>query len=388
MKRALTSIFITLLITLLISTQFFHVSTIAGQTLNVGYIIRSTVTFYNPPGGNKTWNLTEEDRTINLFLNNTWQTVGIQNSSFPLEPIGVDEDENPIAALQFPRSELKPGEKMNYTTVNLAVSKPRFISDIAEEKSKTLDKIPNYLKERYCSSGGAWLVDDPKLQALAKKIVGNETRVLTIIKGFIGWIKKNINYQFFEDYLYPNETIKELKGACADQAILFITLCRIFGIPAYLQVGCVYTPTRTPSRSDTDWDGHRTVVQNRIGWHAWALAYVPPWGWLPVDLTYSVQSATNPANAIMTGAITSQETILLMNVVQTDLIASARRTMEFLQNNGFHISISDEMNRINLENPRKVSVIWEYLVLGATVTVVLIGSFTYIWKFRKKGKTN
>lgn len=57
------------------------------------------------------------------------------------------------------------------------------------------------------------------------------------------------------------------KGDCGVQALLFITLCRIAGIPARWQSGLSATP-------------------ESIGPHDWAQFYVEPFGWLHADLSF------------------------------------------------------------------------------------------------------
>jgi len=378
------------LIVLLLTMVFKSFAVVRGEPENIGFNIQMTFTYSNLGNGTRIWNFTEEDRRINLFMNNTWQTVWLINHSLPLETLKVDEDGNPVAVLRFSKSELRPGENLSYTTTYFAVSKPRSIAKITEEKSETLDGIPKDLKEKYCKGGGSWLVDDPQLRELAYKVAKNETKVLTIIRRFILWITDNIGYEFYETYLYPNETYKERKGACLDQAILFITLCRIYGIPAFLQIGCIYMPMRIPPKVETDWGGHRTSVLKRIGWHAWGMAYVPPWGWLPVDLTYVMGGVGDSLDAIRIGAVTSQETILLVNVTRTDYIASSRMARQFLEENGFYIYMRDEMDQIELEDPRslreEIIDTWPYWVLAAVITVALAWSFVHLrkgkWKLR------
>lgn len=313
-----------------------------GETQDVGYTIKMRVTYSNPVNGTRIWNLTEEDRTIGLFMNNTWQTAYLINHTYPLETMKNDEDGNPIAVLRFPKLRLNPGENVSYTVAHRFLSKPRSIPEITEEKSETLDEIPEDLREKYGREEGPWLVNDPELRELAYSIVKNETRVLTIVKKFVAWINRNINYTVHEVPMYPNETYAERRGDCDDKAVLFITLCRIYGIPAYMQVGCIYVPTRRRT-SETYWEGHVTSVLKRIGWHGWAMAYVPPWGWLPVDLTYVKDGLDDPLNAIKAGAITLQETIQYLNITQTDYVASSREVREFITDNDFYVYMEDEM---------------------------------------------
>jgi hypothetical protein len=134
------------------------------------------------------------------------------------------------------------------------------------------------------------------------------------------------------------------EGDCDEQAILLGTFCRILGIPAYLQVGCLFLSEKNSS-SDS---GRIHFVQRQIAWHGWAMVYVPPWGWLPVDLTYVTGGHSNPTNAIKTGAVAMQYTLQLMNVSENDYLASDRAYEKLLEQNGFSLYITDE---IDLANP-------------------------------------
>jgi len=384
---------------LLLATAFQNPLAVEGDTRDVGYTINMTVTYSNPINGTRVWNLTEEDRTIGLFMNNTWQTAYLVNYSYPLEMMKNDEDGNPIAVLRFPKLRLNPGENMSYSVAYRFLSKPRAFPEIMEEKSETLDEIPKDLSEKYCREEGPWLVNDLELQELAYSIARNATRVLTIVKNFVAWINQNITYTEHEVPMYPNETYAERGGDCDDKAILFVTLCRIHKIPAYIQVGCIYMPT-TRRTSETYWEGHVTSVLKRIGWHGWAIAYIPPWGWLPVDLTYVKAGLSDPLNAIKAGAVTLQETIQYLNITQTDYVALSRETRELVTDNDFYIYMEDEMvlepspeppkppeppsDEIQ-DKPRLIFV----LIVAATVGVALTGASMivfvfYVWKAKKE----
>ena len=339
MKRAVMLSFI--LISLLTTTTFQSSLAVEGQTPDVGYTLKMKVTYSNPVNGTRIWNLTEEDRKIGLFMNNTWQTAYLINQSYPLETMKNDENGNPIAVLRFPKLILNPGENLSCTIAYLFLSKPRSIPEITEEKTETLDEIPKDLREKYCGGEGPWLVDDPELRELAYNIAEDETRVLTIVKRFVAWINRNINYTVHEVPMYPNETYDERRGDCDDKAVLFVTLCRICKIPAFIQVGCIYMPKRRTS--ETYWEGHMTSDLKQVGWHGWAIVYVPPWGWLPVDLTYVKGGLGDPLNAIKAGAVTLQETIQYLNLTQTDYVALSRETREFITDNDFYLYMEDEM---------------------------------------------
>lgn len=363
---------------LLLSTlTFTGFVVVKGGTEEVGFTIKMSVTYYNN-NEIESWIFTEDDRAISLFMNNTWQTVQLINHSYPIEETTVDEDYNPIAVLQFPESELRPGENISYTVTYSALSKPRDLPNINEEDSGTLEEIPEELKKNYTGKGDPWLVDDPELQDLAYDITKGETKVLTIVRNFITWIRANITYGIQDTPRYPNETYTERKGDCDDQAILFITLCRILKVPAYLQVGCIYIPTYF---DDSEyWDDHVKSVLKRIGWHGWAMVYVPPWRWLPVDLTYLIGGYGDPLDAIKKGAVTSQTTLQYMNVSQMDYIASSRTYKNFLINNDFYIDSQDEMTQTLPEDPLRVIMekhlpwilVTAIVVVGAVIAIIFL----------------
>jgi len=387
-KRAVT---VTSILIVLLATTAFQSLLVEGKKQDVSFVIQVTVTLSNSGNGTKTWNLTAEDRGINLFMNNTWQTVQLINSSFSLETVAVDDDGNPVAFLQFPRSELKPGENVSYTVKYRALSKPRSLPNISEDESKTLEEIPDDLKSRYGGEDGPWLINNQELQDLAHSLAENETNVLTIIKRFIVWIRDNIDYETHELLpYYPNETYAEGEGDCDDQANLFITLCRICGIPSFFQMGCIYLPIERSN--GTFWEGHVTLVYERIGWHGWAVVYVPPWGWLPVDLTYVIGGLGDPLNAIKQAAVVAfQEVIQYVNVTKTDYVASYRETKDFLQNNDFYIYERNEMTREVSRGGSEEEIVdlWLRWILVATivVTVTFLGFFLYIRKLKREAKS-
>jgi transglutaminase-like putative cysteine protease len=332
---------------LLLSTLTFQNLTIPGSIAEeeeTEYYVKSTVTYSNK--GSKVWNFTEreEDRTIGLFMNNSWQTGYLVNSTLSVEAMENDTDGNQIAVLQFPEMLLNPRRNISYGVTYRVVAKPRSLDHINETASKSLNEIPVSLRERYLAAEGPWLVDNIELQNLAYDIAGDESNVLTIIKNFVSWINKNINYplQMHEVPQYPNETITKHEGDCDDQAILLVTLSRIIGIPAFIQIGAIYIPSRLENISY--WKNQVTAVQKRIGWHGWAVVYIPPWGWLPVDLTYVFEPITaDPLNAIKNAAVTSQITVQYKNISHTDYVASSQEARRFLINNSFYVYMEDEM---------------------------------------------
>ena len=111
----------------------------------------------------------------------------------------------------------------------------------------------------------------PFLRALCAEIVGQETNPLLKARRIYDYIVHHVRYAYMRNYLnipmIPEYAAANLRGDCGVQALLFITLCRIAGIPARWQSGLYLEP-------------------GDIGCHDWAQFYVAPFGWMFADCSF------------------------------------------------------------------------------------------------------
>jgi len=376
------------ILVLLVAAMLFQSPlSVKGESSERKFTLTTTVTYSN--NDNETiWDLSGEDYAISLFMNNSWQSVSLVECSLPLNSTRNDENGNLLGFLNW--TQLCPGQSASYTVKYDIVSKSRLLPNIREDLSQNLLDIPSDLRNEYCKNEGSWLLDDTSLQGKAAELAGTETRVLSIVKNFVRWITDNIVYDWHAEIpKYPNETLNGQEGDCDDKAILLITLCRIVGIPAYLQVGCIYS--FLGYSNDTYWEGRVTNVEIQIGWHGWAMVYIPPWGWLPVDLTYVPidPNLNNPLNAIRGAAVTGQDVIQYMNFTHTDYVGASRRLRDFIQENRFYIYMVDEM-RMNFD----FGSVWGFIdqvlrvVLVATAVIAVSLAVVFVYKWEKSRKTS
>lgn len=115
------------------------------------------------------------------------------------------------------------------------------------------------------------IVFSPYLRALADSICQGKPDALGRARAIYDYVTTHVRYSFMREYfLLPpiaEYVALGLKGDCGVQALLFITLCRIAGIPARWQSGLSATLTDA-------------------GCHDWAQFYVEGWGWLFADCSF------------------------------------------------------------------------------------------------------
>lgn len=124
-----------------------------------------------------------------------------------------------------------------------------FEYEISEVVSKVNPKsignsIPCFY-EIYLKEDPPHIVFTPYIKTLAKSIVGKEKNIYLKAKKIYDWITKKVNYTYVLSYsIYENLSeycITNLQGDCGLQALAFITLCRVSGVPAKWQSGWFIT---------------------------------------------------------------------------------------------------------------------------------------------------
>lgn len=115
------------------------------------------------------------------------------------------------------------------------------------------------------------VVFTPYLWMLLDEIVGTETNPIRKARRIYDYVTTHVMYSFMREYFCISNISEyaavNLKGDCGVQALLFITLCRMAGIPARWQSGLYVTAPYT-------------------GPHDWAQFYVEPYGWVFADLSF------------------------------------------------------------------------------------------------------
>lgn len=115
------------------------------------------------------------------------------------------------------------------------------------------------------------IVFTPYLRALTAEVVGEEKNPLKKARRIYDFITRKVNYSYMRSYIslpvIPEYCASRLRGDCGVQALTFITMCRIAGVPARWQSGLY-------------------ANENGAGSHDWAMFYIAPYGWLWADCSF------------------------------------------------------------------------------------------------------
>ena len=118
---------------------------------------------------------------------------------------------------------------------------------------------------------GAFMRFTPYLRALADDLMAGDATDAEKAWRCYEFVTTKVDYGFMRDYFQIADLNEycavNLRGDCGLQALLFILLCRIGGIPARWQSGMALEPAY-------------------CGSHDWAQFYLPGWGWLFADCSY------------------------------------------------------------------------------------------------------
>lgn len=180
-------------------------------------------------------------------------------------PVKVTADESsPIRSVYFEqpaRGDTQTELKIRYQFMTHAVH-----FDLDPAKVRPINADDPALKPFLVEAPHVVFTD--KIKALARQIVGKETNPLRQARAFYDWISTNVLYSFAREYStlgnISDYCVTNRYGDCGQQGMLFITLCRLQGIPARWESGWYLFP------------GHKNI-------HDWTEIFIAPYGWVPVD---------------------------------------------------------------------------------------------------------
>jgi transglutaminase-like putative cysteine protease len=121
------------------------------------------------------------------------------------------------------------------------------------------------------------IVFSDKLKALSREIVGDETNPYLKARRLFAWTVQHVPWASAREYstieCLPHYALANGHGDCGIEAMTFMTLCRLNGIPARWESGWVSGPEKNM--------------------HDWCEIYLAPYGWMPADIYYGLVDSSD-----------------------------------------------------------------------------------------------
>jgi len=128
----------------------------------------------------------------------------------------------------------------------------------------------------YTSEKPPHVVFTPELKKVSQEIVGNETNPYLKAKKIFQWIDEWSPWAGAREYStmrnIPMYVYENKHGDCGMQALMFLTMARLNGIPTHWQSGWWLPP-------------------GAVNLHDWCEIYLEPYGWLLVDQDLGIQDS-------------------------------------------------------------------------------------------------
>ena len=158
-----------------------------------------------------------------------------------------------------------------FTLEYTVTQRPRYIDPMDESVHRVIYPGARPVCAEDMAEQPPHLAFTPYLRSLAAELRGDEADPVRAARRFYDYITENVTYSFMPPYRLMESGAEycavNLRGDCGIQALLFIALCRISGIPARWQSGLYAKP-------------------GDVGSHDWAEFYSERLGWLPVDCSF------------------------------------------------------------------------------------------------------
>ena len=152
------------------------------------------------------------------------------------------------------------GQERNYIEIEYKVKINTLRPDLKPEDSGSVEDIPEgydmYLQDE-------WLIEpsSPEISNLSNQLSdGTQGNVIKILQNIYNYITYNYTYKQSSIPKSCDETMENMFGDCDDFSILFASIARAAGIPAWLELGRI--PAFIDNRAGCDlrdWGGHAWV---------------------------------------------------------------------------------------------------------------------------------
>lgn len=203
----------------------------------------------------------------------------IQLESFWREPTSIAPETAPQRTIYWET------ELTENTPVEAVVSYVRTAQYVDPMSLQDLSNVTDggFAPENYLGEQLPHVRFTPAMRALTAAVIGDAEDDAEKVSRIYDYVTLNVKYRFMPQY-FILESIAEncahsRRGDCGVQALTFITMCRIAGIPAM-------------------WESGLSVEPQEAGCHDWAMFWLEGKGWLYADCSFGGSAACRGEEAL------------------------------------------------------------------------------------------
>ena len=333
--------------------------------------------------GNTSWQVCQQ-LVLDIRLNNM-SVVPIRLTS--------DVDGNPQLVLNL-TNPLQPGDVLSWREewVFTVSDRDPEIPRLSIEQAGSIDDAASAMDpaeyQWFTRSTPLWNTQEPTLLDLAETIredlpQGQRDNVLALTLATISWIGEHIQYpSSLTEPQYPWELLDSRVGDCDDQSNLLIALLRIYGIPSYLLTGHWYQEGAEYSGflwGSIQENAFLYVKWRNVAGHGWAMVYVPPWGWLPFDLTFGDPAADPASTCYASLYALGLPMVTIWRRTSIDYVGARRQALEQLYNYSLHRIEYEEWTNLGSVPFLDAQYIASSIATGIALTITLTLFIVLAW---------
>jgi hypothetical protein len=148
-------------------------------------------------------------------------------------------------------------------TIRYSIRTESIVWSLDSSESGTVNDIPKWISDWYGNKTQTeWVImpTHPDIMTLSDQLTSGKATVYDQLWSIFEYINKEFTYETFRTGApkFCYETLMHKSGDCDDQSVLFVSLARAAGLPAWLEFGALY------NYQEETWGGH-----------AWIRVWVP-----------------------------------------------------------------------------------------------------------------
>jgi len=200
-------------------------------------------------------------QTFEITLKSAYETTEV-----------VDQYGQQICRITLPRIGPRESAEVGFTCD--VIIRPDHRIPLDRKHVGTLDDVPKEIHEQYTTNlKYVYDLESPEIQKTAAKLAKPHRNLLDRVMAFHDFVAL-MTYKRDGRWDPASTVLRRKNGSCSEFSYLFCALCRAVKIPTRFAGGTCFR-----RKMGASWP-----VIDKV-YHRWAEVYLPPYGWVPFDVT-------------------------------------------------------------------------------------------------------